>query len=736
MDTQLLQEDYIENLLGQGFQHSILWGPTPEAIEARVIAMRTALQGNRLDLIRKLCEIPHMYSTFLRYTDQRTGMTLLHIAASMGCLDGVQFFVIEGGLSAQERTLLGETAFFIACNGGHLAVAEALYASDPAVLNLPGTIGNMTPLYVAVTQQHVEVVRWLISIPKIAWNVACGTEEVTTVLHMACLTGNIEILEMLLRYRTLLLRPSSPQKSTPLHFACKKGNLRVAQRLVEEFKKASRRGLKCVNVLNEQDETPLSVAVSSGHFDIVLWLVRDVKADVTLGGTTHSSPLVVACYSGRTDIVRVLVEEGHIDISADGPAPFHICCWNNQLETAKYVFSKRSEGNLMHENHVEGLTPLQIACGKGFLDIVQWLVSELGVPIDAANSVGDTPFYMACEMNHTNVARFLHEHASVDVNRYTLKMSPLFIACANKCVETVVFLIEIKADLNEEHPVSKMKAVHLACKSGSLEILKLLVNATTGDLPTRTSDGLNLLHIACVRNWHDIVRWLLQNTRVDAMAQTKFIIQTPLAIALKCNSYRSAQILAVYVLAAIDPIRLRKLEQVNPVIYGGTGVTISSPEARKIVDDIKVYTPIQLAIQWNLLEDAYFLLSSGIASPFMVRMDDLPRKMIDSRIAALTPNNRTDDAVALNRLKCCCMPWAPSRSLSSFGCRYNHAVMTILLVATVRGGLPAEMWHLIISFITSVNYGESIFVKIGATPTEKILVNFKPASDMHKLRIK
>jgi len=57
---------------------------------------------------------------------------------------------------------------------------------------------------------------------------------------------------------------------------------------------------------------------------------------------------------------------------------------------------------------IEGFTPLQFACWKGYTDIVQFLVKEKKAVIDLeTESFPWSPFYIACLYGHSKIIEYL-----------------------------------------------------------------------------------------------------------------------------------------------------------------------------------------------------------------------------------------------------------------------------------------------------------------------------------------
>ncbi|CAF4708327.1 unnamed protein product, partial [Rotaria sp. Silwood2] len=59
-----------------------------------------------------------------------------------------------------------------------------------------------------------------------------------------------------------------------------------------------------------QRQTLLHCACKKGYFDLVLWLVKERKANLDIVDINENSPLHLACYGGNLSIVEYLLDKG------------------------------------------------------------------------------------------------------------------------------------------------------------------------------------------------------------------------------------------------------------------------------------------------------------------------------------------------------------------------------------------------------------------------------------------
>ena len=99
---------------------------------------------------------------------------------------------------------------------------------------------------------------------------------------------------------------------------------------------------------------------------------------------------------------------------------------------------------------------------------------QLGVDVNAENSVGDTIMHYAVQSGSLEIVKYLVEHGA-DVNCKTKKNeSVLHYAARSRSLEIVKYLVEHGADVNSKTE-KRFSILHYAARYDSLEIVKYLV---------------------------------------------------------------------------------------------------------------------------------------------------------------------------------------------------------------------------------------------------------------------
>jgi len=189
-----------------------------------------------------------------------------------------------------------------------LAVARCLVERGSNV-NATDKSGS-TPLHLAIMENNVEAVKFLVSVEGVDINVRAEKFEFTP-LRKAVFLGNVDIVKTLISHKDIDVNKPDYCGCTPLHTAIMRKHFDVCNILL------SVEGIKIntesVNRNHRGDffvDTPLHAAVDADNVELVKLLVSkgakiDVKAGVKelVGGTT---PLEMAGRRGYRSIVDYL----------------------------------------------------------------------------------------------------------------------------------------------------------------------------------------------------------------------------------------------------------------------------------------------------------------------------------------------------------------------------------------------------------------------------------------------
>lgn len=121
-----------------------------------------------------------------------------------------------------------------------------------------------------------------------------------------------------------------------------------------------------------------------------------------------------ASHEGHADCVRILLEsQATIDLpDIMGWTSLMWACYKNRLEAVKVLIEFHAHINIVGEE--DGLTPLIIASGRGYTEIVHFLLSN-GAEVNASDKFGSTAVIWAARKGYiTIVEELLAAGADVD----------------------------------------------------------------------------------------------------------------------------------------------------------------------------------------------------------------------------------------------------------------------------------------------------------------------------------
>ena len=125
-----------------------------------------------------------------------------------------------------------------------------------------------------------------------------------------------------------------------------------------------------------------------------------------------------------------------------GDTPLTYACMGNSFDGVKYLVEKGALINTEHNNR----SPIQIACGKSDMNIIEYLLDHGADLSVGSNSEIGTPLHWAAGENRVEVAQLLLERgANVDALNAT-GLTPLILATANTCAPMVQLLLSHNAD--------------------------------------------------------------------------------------------------------------------------------------------------------------------------------------------------------------------------------------------------------------------------------------------------
>ncbi|KAL1436839.1 hypothetical protein MTO96_049239 [Rhipicephalus appendiculatus] len=530
--------------------------------------LESARSGNEEKLLSLLTSI----NVNCHASDGRKS-TPLHLAAGYNRVRIVQL-LLQHGADVHAKDKGGLVPLHNACSYGHFEVTEMLIKHGANVNAMD--LWQFTPLHEAASKSRAEVCSLLLAHGADPGLLNCHSKSPVMVAPSRDLQDR-----MLYEYKGHALLDAARQAdlarikkyNTPDVANFKHpftGDTSLHMVAVSPFPKRKQaielllRKNANINEKNEEYLTPLHIAASKSHLDVVDILIKNgakVNALDSLGqtalhrcsreGNVQACRLLLSAgadpgiVSGQgytasqlaSDAVQQLLHEPQ---HSSGDSEFQLleAAKAGDLDIVKKLIS--SHVDIVNCRDVDGRqsTPLHFAAGYNRVAVVEFLLQH-GADVHAKDKGGLVPLHNACSYGHYEVADLLVKHgASVNVSDLW-KFTPLHEATAKGKYDIVKLLLKHGADPSKKNrdgntPLDLVKdgdqdvadllkgdaALLDAAKKGNLARVMKLV--TTENINCRDSQGRNStpLHLAAGYNNLEVAELLLENG-ADVNAQDK-----------------------------------------------------------------------------------------------------------------------------------------------------------------------------------------------------------------------
>ena len=345
--------------------------------------------------------------------------TLLHVACKLGHSDVAKLLLESVKADGQDKDASGKTVFDICAENGDITtlkeLSKKLYVpeSTSVVAAFNGRMPflkycieqlkmpvdsmnefNKSPLHTAIKGEHVDIVKYLLS--KGA-NITLRTAMHENVLHIACLTGNITLLKL----------------------------------LIEKLKTQHKQLFD--SMLNEQDRfhgTNLIYLVQGRDRGRAAYHYVEVERQ-------HRPIFLKEVNSGATDVAK----HGKVLTSQWGESP--------DRETRDWITNIPKEKKLDKTSPLDQ-TPLHIAIDGGHNELANLLLSQEGVKIGIKDSFGLTPAMMSASLGDIQLLQRL-DQMNCSLDDVTLSGESITgIAVANKHEKIIIYLESKKGQQTNE----------------------------------------------------------------------------------------------------------------------------------------------------------------------------------------------------------------------------------------------------------------------------------------------
>ncbi|XP_071147139.1 E3 ubiquitin-protein ligase MIB2-like [Mytilus edulis] len=213
-------------------------------------------------------------------------------------------------------------------------------------------------------------------------------------IYTACKNGSAGVLKALLKYAgpQALEEGDDGTKSTPLQIAVKKKHSDCVELLLSYNVNK--------DAVNDHRQSAVHLAVQNRDV-ATLRVLRKHKCDINKKDALGDSPVVDAIVRQQgdsTEMLDVILDWPGIDLNFEnknGFSPIHIAARKGDLGAVKNLLKK--DRKLLNKEKSDGYTPLHLASCMDHHLVVQYLLDQPGINIDArTRDKGQTALLIAC----------------------------------------------------------------------------------------------------------------------------------------------------------------------------------------------------------------------------------------------------------------------------------------------------------------------------------------------------
>jgi ankyrin repeat protein len=306
------------------------------------------------------------------------------------------------------------------------------------------------------------------------------------------------------------LDAASPGGFTAIHAACVTGQQEVLELLLQHHQQQRQQHQGNSSSASLEPHLPycMAAAASMGHAGIIQLIVSvlDLK-QVTL---QPWKPLQAAAAAGHGSVVQLLLQQCGmtVDQAFEGTSALHLAASRGHLQVVQQLLQAGADVDFKTRRASE--TALHIAASRGHLQVVRQLL-QAGAEVDARTadirSATDrwTPLHFAADAGWSDVVQqLLHAGAEVNARSAAASWTPLHLAARSGPSDVAQLLLQSGADVH-----ARLHCVALCSIHRQVDVVQLLLTTGAG-IDARSDSEETPLSMAVARSSSEAAKLLLQ----------------------------------------------------------------------------------------------------------------------------------------------------------------------------------------------------------------------------------
>uniref|UniRef100_A0A1X7TQD0 Uncharacterized protein n=1 Tax=Amphimedon queenslandica TaxID=400682 RepID=A0A1X7TQD0_AMPQE len=492
--------------------------------------------NGHIDITKYLIEVQQCD---INKTDNE-GRTLVHHAARSGNFDLVQYLITEQGLSPTAVTKNGLTALHYVSLSLNLSLVKELittYQLDPHQADSNGKL----PIHYAAESGDILLLE--LYVKEYKCSLSLTDNKGWNVIHYSSLKGHTHFIKHITsqypQYISLL-HSTNNDGWVPLHFACKSGNIQLVIFLIDD--------MKCdVSARNTRDSTCVTFASGSGNLDLVQLLIQQYKLEPLATDKYGFTALHGAAQTGNTHILEWYNQECSVEItnhtSHNKYTLAHSAAYKGKLHCLQELINMY-QCDVNATTTDTGSTVVHRACEGGHAPVVHYLTSLSQCNVAAKTSNGSTVLHITCQYSDSlPILKHLVENHQLDLCAVNDKgMSPIHLACSEGRLNLIQYIIEhIPSSLELPDNKCGRTGFLIAVYFNQLEVVKYLISKKC-NVSATDDEGSGAVHISVERGHLNVLKYLIDNNYCNPNA-TNHQGRTPLHLAVAADQFETIKYL-------------------------------------------------------------------------------------------------------------------------------------------------------------------------------------------------